>query len=151
MPSKRKSSRHAKLEPQPITDYDTDTVNPSDAAPSLEAPPVRTNTELNLTVLRRYSPDLEHILSIAPFAVLYTFSTESSQWEKCGIEGTLFVCQLAGTARYSAIILNRKSLDNFITDLVSADDVEITAEYVILQALNSEGTPQIYGIWIFED
>lgn len=151
MPQKRRTTRTAQLQPQPAqSDYDTETVDATEAAPTLAPPPQRTNTELNLTVLRRYCPDIEHIVSIAPFAVIYTFSPESQQWEKCGIEGTLFICKLTG-ARYNAIILNRKSLDNFIKELVSADDVEITEQYVILQAMGEDGTPQIYGLWIFSD
>ncbi|KAK5125556.1 hypothetical protein LTR85_000667 [Meristemomyces frigidus] len=151
MPPKRRTTRTAQLQPQPAqSDYDTETVDATEAAPTLEPPPQRTNTELNLTVLRRYCPDIEHIVSIAPFAVIYTFSPESQQWEKCGVEGTLFICQLTGS-RYNAVILNRKSLDNFIKELVSADDVEITEQYVILQATGDDGTPQIYGLWIFSD
>jgi len=152
MPSKRTKTRNAQLQPQPAqSDYeDTDNPTITDVAPALAPPPQRTNTELNLTVLRRYCPEIEHIVSIAPFAVLYTFSPDSQRWEKCGIEGTLFICQLTGS-RYNTMILNRKGLDNFMTELVSADDIEITDSYVILQAMSEEGTPQIYGLWIFAD
>ncbi|TKA64269.1 hypothetical protein B0A55_02568, partial [Friedmanniomyces simplex] len=146
----KRRSRPSQLYPQPIVDSDPETDIPTEP-PTLAAPPQRSNTELNLTVLRRYVPTISHILSIAPFAVIYTFSAETQAWEKCGIEGTLFVCQLEGLGRYKAMILNRKGLDNFTTDLLHADDVEITDEYVILQAMGEEGTPVIYGIWIFED
>lgn len=151
MPSKRRATRTAQLQPQPTqSDYDTDTQAVTDTATGLQPPPQRTNTELNLTVLRRYNPDIERIVSIAPFVVVYTFSPDLQQWEKCGIEGTLFVCQLTGL-RYTVMMLNRKSLDNFVTELLSADDVEITEQYVILQAAGEDGTPQIYGLWIFSD
>lgn len=151
MPAKRRTTRTAQLQPLPAqSDYDTDTAAITDTAASHAPPPQRTNTELNLTVLRRYVPDIEHIVAIAPFSAVYTFSPETQQWEKCGVEGTLFVCQLTG-ARYTVVIPNRKSLDNFITELLSADDVEITEQYVILQATGEDGTPQIYGLWIFSD
>ena len=157
MPSKKKNSRAAQLQPQPQptqSDYDTDTANVTDAAPtSMAPPPARTNTELNLLVLRRYVPSIQRIISIAPFAVVYLFSAETQQWEKSGVEGTLFVCQLSGSPypRYSVVILNRKSMDNFITELVSGEDIEITEQYVILQVLGEDGTPNIYGLWIFSD
>jgi hypothetical protein len=63
------------------------------------------------------------------------------------------VCQLAGAnySRYSVIILNRKSLDNFIVELVSAESVEITDSYVILQDTGADGVEQIYGLWIFSE
>ena len=156
MPSKKKTSRAAQLHPQPVqSDYDTDTANVTDAAPPMAPPPARTNTELNLLVLRRYVPEIESIISIAPFAVVYLFSPETQQWEKSGVEGTLFVCQLSaaesGYVKYNVVILNRKSLDNFITELVSGEDIEITEQYVILQVLGEDGTPIIYGLWIFSD
>ena len=157
MPSKKKMTKAAQLQPQPAqSDYDTDTANVTDtAAPMMTPPPARTNTELNLLVLRRYIPDIERIISIAPFAVVYLFSPETQQWEKSGVEGTLFVCQLSaaesGYQRYNVVILNRKSLDNFVMELVSREDIEITEQYVILQVLSEDGTPNIYGLWIFSD
>ncbi len=104
-------------------------------------------------VLRRYVSEIERIISIAPFAVVYIFSPETQQWEKSGTEGTLFVCQLSGARhpRYNVVILNRKSLENFITELVSEDDIEITEQYVILQVQGESELPTIYGLWIFSD
>lgn len=159
MGPRKKNARAAQANSQPIaaSDYDTDTANLTDAtASAMAAPPVRSNNELNLLVLRRYVPQIERIMSIAPFAVVYLFSPESQQWEKCGIEGTLFVCQLqparaGGHPRYNVVILNRKSLDNFVTELVSGEDIEITEQYVILQVIGDDGTPNIYGLWIFSD
>jgi hypothetical protein len=156
MPPKKRATRAAQLQPQPaVSDYDeTDTATFTDNAAALIAPPPsRTNTELNLLVLRRYCPDVERIVQIAPFAVVYSFSPETQGWEKIGTEGTLFVCQLAGAnySRYSVIILNRKSLDNFIVELVSAESVEITDSYVILQDTGADGVEQIYGLWIFSE
>lgn len=156
MPSKKKNTRAAQLQPQPVqSDYDTDTANMTEPAPALPPPPVRTNTELNIAVLRRYVPDIERIIAIAPFAVVYNFSPETQGWDKSGQEGTLFVCQLSpnewGYSRYSVVMLNRKSLDNFITELFSAEDVEVTEQYVILQVQKEDGPPDIYGLWIFSD
>lgn len=155
MPPKKRSTRAAQLQPQPaVSDYETDTATFTDnAVANIAPPPSRTNTELNLLVLRRYCPDVEGIVQIAPFAVVYSFSPETQGWEKIGTEGTLFVCQLAGPShtRYSVIILNRKSLDNFIVELVSAENVEITESYVILQTPETDGSEQIYGIWMFSE
>jgi hypothetical protein len=157
MPSNKKNTRAAQLVPQAQptqSDYDTDTANVTDALPpSMAPPPARTNTELNLLVLKRYVPNMERIISIAPFAVVYLFSPETQQWEKSGVEGTLFVCQLSGGdyPRYNVVILNRKSMDNFITELVSGEYIEITEQYVILQVMGDDGSPNIYGLWIFSE
>ena len=156
-PSKGKTTgtRNLQLQPQPTqSDYETDTAAVTDAAPtSMALPPTRTNTELNLLVLRRYVPSVERIMSIAPFAVVYLFSPETQQWQKSEVEGTLFVCQLSGDdyLRYNVVILNRKSLDNFITELVSGEDIEITEQYVIIQVIGDDGSPNIYGLWIFSE
>ncbi|PSN71612.1 PH domain-like protein, partial [Corynespora cassiicola Philippines] len=130
--------------PQP-SDYETD------APPNVDVPlpPPRSNEELNLSVLRRHYPDVVAIHHVASYAVLYTFSLDSAQWEKIGVEGTLFVCQLLpspiGADRFAVIILNRRGLDNFCNDINSDDEVEISDEYIILQ-----GDPA-YGIWIFSE
>ncbi|KAK3074180.1 hypothetical protein LTR53_003578 [Teratosphaeriaceae sp. CCFEE 6253] len=119
----KRQSRAAQLQPQPALDSETSD-NPA-AAPTFAPPPPRSTTSLNLTVLRRYVTALHSLEAIAPFAVLYTFSPDSQQWEKCGVEGTLFVCGL---------------------ERGSADEVEVAGEYVILQVGGV-----IYGVWIFED
>ncbi|KAK5675680.1 hypothetical protein LTS10_011780 [Elasticomyces elasticus] len=118
--------------------------------------PSWTPTELNFTVLRRYIPSITQSLSIAPFAVLYTFSPDTQAWEKCSVEGTVFIChytsspddQAGGNGGFK--VVNRKSLDNFEAELTSADGVEITPEYVILQTTGPDGGAVIYGTWIFE-
>lgn len=155
-PKQRKSTRNAQLLPQPAqSDYDTDTANNTDNQPMAigSPPPVRSNEELNLLVLRRWCPEIQGIIAIAPFAVLYTFSPETQQWEKSETQGSLFVCQLSGDPfpRYRVIILNRKGPDNFHLDLVSTENIEVTEEYVIVQILEEDDTPLIYGIWIFSD
>ncbi|KAK1144589.1 hypothetical protein N8T08_005462 [Aspergillus melleus] len=105
---------------------------------SMPAPPLRTNEELNLAVLRRHNPSVQTILSLAPYAVVYIFSPTTRQWEKNGVEGTLFVCQLTqgslGEERYSAFVLNRRGLNNFNLQLTDGENVELTEEYVILKA-----------------
>jgi hypothetical protein len=157
MPPKRKTARNAQHHQQPITvvqsDYETDAANYTDTQPVVPPPPVRSNSELNLLVLRRWCPEIEGIIAIAPFAVLYIFSPETQQWEKCETQGSLFVCQLSAEPypRYRVIILNRKNPENFQLDIVSTENIEITEEYVIVQIVGDDGTPHIYGIWIFSD
>ncbi|KAF2811094.1 PH domain-like protein [Mytilinidion resinicola] len=138
--------------PPPVqaSDYETD----APALLDLPTPPPRSNDELNLSVIRRHNPAVAEILSIAPYAVVYLFSGTTQQWEKCGIEGTLFICQLTesptGAQRYCVTILNRRGLDNFYTELLSGDDVENTEDYIILQ-VTTDDAPKIYGLWIFSE
>ncbi|KAJ4302772.1 hypothetical protein N0V90_001663 [Kalmusia sp. IMI 367209] len=128
--------------PQP-SDYETDAPQNIDIPP----PPLRSNEELNLSVIRRHYCDVASIHYVAPYAVLYAFSLDSQQWEKVGIEGSLFVCELVPAAtlveRYAVVILNRRNMDNFYMDIVGPDGLEFTDEYIIMQG------DQVYGLWIF--
>ncbi|EEH17740.2 hypothetical protein PABG_00303 [Paracoccidioides brasiliensis Pb03] len=136
--------------------------------PSQLKTPSRTNEELNLSVLQRHNPAIHSILSLAPYAVVYVFSATKQLWEKSGIEGTLFVCQLTqgelGEERYSVLVLNRRGMDNFEARLTDGDDVEVTEEYVILKVESTGAEPGastiksadgresvIYGLWIFSE
>ncbi|RDW74311.1 Dcp1 family protein [Aspergillus mulundensis] len=130
---------------------------------SMPSAPPRTNEELNLSVLQSHNPEVKSIQSIAPFAVVYTFSPTTRQWEKTGVEGTLFVCQLVagslGEERYSVFVLNRRGLNNFDLPLTHGDNVELTEEYIILKS-DSTSDPsnarpssdvRIYGLWVFSE
>jgi Dcp1-like decapping family len=136
--------------------------------PQQQASP-RSNEELNISVLRRHNPNITSILSLAPYVVVYTFSPVTQQWEKNGIEGTMFICQLAqgsyGEERYSVFVLNRRGLNNFDILLTDGENVEITDEFVILKAdresevsginnnnnNNNNGSEHIIGLWIFSE
>lgn len=158
----------------------TDTPSQTDDTISSSIP--HDNASLNLSVLRRHNPDITSILSIAPYAVIYTFNASSQSWDKSGCEGTLFVCALTplyseshdqsqddateGIERYAVVVLNRRGLENFSFDLESADSVEVTEEYVLLQGEEEVGEgdetdgpglerverrPVVYGVWIFAE
>ncbi|OJD21742.1 hypothetical protein ACJ73_06917 [Blastomyces percursus] len=153
-----------------ISDTQVAANSPSSMAtdPSQLKPPTRTNEELNLAVLQRHDPDIRSILSLAPYAVVYNFSATTQLWEKSGIEGTMFVCQLTqgelGEERYSVLVLNRRGMENFEAMLADGEDVEITEEYVILKVESTGAEPSattiksadgcqsvIYGLWIFSE
>ena len=134
--------------------------------------PLRTNEELNISVLRRHNPSITTVLSLAPYTVVYVFSATTPQWEKSGIEGTMFVCQLSegplGEERYGVYVLNRRGLNNFELLLTDGDNVEVTDDYVILKAdsgnakgngekrshTNNSGIDddvRFYGLWIYSE
>jgi hypothetical protein len=174
----RKPRRPNNHNPVNLTDYESDTAYYSDM-PQQPAPPLRSNEELNLSVIRRHKPSVTSILSLAPYAVVYIFSPTTKQWEKNGVEGTLFVCQEAqgelGEDRYTAFVLNRRGLNNFDLPLTDGENVEITEEYVILKAdetiegetgqhgiadplhpnvpsnQGSSNNVRIYGLWIYSE
>ncbi|KAL1608324.1 hypothetical protein SLS60_003264 [Paraconiothyrium brasiliense] len=145
-PNKGRSRAHhpqTNAQPQP-SDYETDAPQNIEYPPP---PPGRSNEELNLSVIRRHYPDVNSIHYVAPYAVLYAFSLETQQWEKVGVEGSLFICGLVpfatGVERYGVVILNRRSMDNFYMEITGPDGLEFTEEYIIMQG------DQVYGLWIF--
>lgn len=146
-PHKARARGHNNPQPPPQpSDYETDA---PPATLDVPLPPTRSNEELNLAVLKRKYPELLAIEHVTPFAAMYTFNLETQGWEKMGIEGALFICQLAlspvGAERYCVVILNRRGMDNFYLELTSSEDLEVSDPFVIVQA------DQVYGIWIHAD
>ncbi|KXX78774.1 mRNA-decapping enzyme 1B [Madurella mycetomatis] len=139
-------------------------------------PPIRDNNELCLSVLRRYQPTIRSLLAIASNAVVYTFLESTGGWEKYGVEGTLFVCDqepivAPGTGqvlpRVCVFVLNRRSMDNLVVDLLKVSDCEMAGELLVFR-LEGDGTAndsnsnnnggeggtggkKVFGIWIHED
>ncbi|ORY70885.1 uncharacterized protein BCR38DRAFT_479423 [Pseudomassariella vexata] len=141
----------------------------------------RSNTDLNLSVLKRYLPSIHAILSIAANAVVYTYQINNEEgtqgWEKFGVEGTMFVCSQnrnntqTGTASTTSpgaegvaawdgkkgcvFILNRRGLENMVLDLAEVENVEATDELLIFQLEDKEGlastAPRVMGLWIHAD
>ncbi|EED12903.1 decapping enzyme Dcp1, putative [Talaromyces stipitatus ATCC 10500] len=133
----------------------SDTPQPPPAVASStqqQSEPPRTNEELNISVLRRHNPNITSILSLAP--------STTQLWEKNGIEGTMFICQLTqgslGEERYSVFVLNRRGLNNFDILLMDGENVQITDEFVILKSEKNlddgrDATDEIIGLWIFSE
>ncbi|KAF2680253.1 PH domain-like protein [Lentithecium fluviatile CBS 122367] len=111
-------------------------------------PQTRSNEELNLSVIRRHYPQVAAIHYVAPYSVLYAYMLETSQWEKVGIEGSLFVCELVpsqiGVERFAVILLNRRGLDNFFNEITGPEHIDF-GEFIMMQS------DQVYGLWIFSE
>ncbi len=97
---------------------------------------------------------------IVPYAVVYIFSPDREGWEKSGIEGTLFVVRTRNRQQaqeregFAVVVLNRRGLENFVLELKTSEEVELTEEYVIVRDNGEgyeDGEPKIYGLWIFEE
>ncbi|KAL6879951.1 hypothetical protein HDV57DRAFT_518003 [Trichoderma longibrachiatum] len=155
-PRKPRHHRHPSNRIPAISDYESDAAA---MAPAYSAPPPRTNTELNLSVLQRYLPSISRILSIAANAVVYTFDAAAQSWEKSGIEGTMFVCaqtplpdDVHNRPRACVFVLSRRGLDNVIVDLARVGHVEIMGELVILKVESDhEAEEKVLGLWIHND
>ena len=118
-------------------------------------PQSRTIPDVNHTVLSRYLPRLQKILSLASYAVLYTYNHESGIWQKSNTEGSLFICSLSPTQQqqqeeYTIILLNRRGLQNFTYALTDPGNIEYAegGDYVMLQG---EEEKIVYGIWVYAE
>ncbi|OLN96706.1 mRNA-decapping enzyme 1B [Colletotrichum chlorophyti] len=149
--------------PRPVqSDYESDAAHYLDTHPMPDPNPAlfnRTNTDLNLSVLRRYLPSINSTLSIAANAVVYTFNPTLPGWDKTGIEGTYFLCTQdpvpgTPTPRACIFVLNRRGLENVILDLSDVADFEVMDEIFIFRlrgALAGEEGNKVMGIWIHAD
>ncbi|TVY48903.1 mRNA-decapping enzyme 1A, partial [Lachnellula occidentalis] len=133
MTPRQTRQRHQQGASQPQPQPTAAAIQPSDYESDFYAalpPPLttRSNTELNLSVLRRHCPSITAILSIAPSAQIYTYA--SGSWNKTEIEGTLFVCQTSGSGSgepgYVVVVLNRRGLENLVVDVGGIENVEVT-------------------------
>ncbi|KAI1259393.1 PH domain-like protein [Xylariaceae sp. FL1019] len=151
------------------SDYESDTAQYMASHPAMPvaALAARTNTELNMSVIRRYVPSVTSILSIAANAVVYTFEPPS-EWKRMSmLEGTMFICSEgdhAGEVSENGclFILNRKGLDNLILDLNTVDDFELSNDLLIFKLspaanvtmkLETGATiaPEVLGIWTYAE
>jgi hypothetical protein len=123
-------------------------------APQHAANPARSNEDLNLAVLRRHWPTIASILHIAAYCVVYNFNKETTAWEKADIDGTLFivnhVTDTDGEERYSANILNRRRLENFSYELRDPQDVQMDAEFIMLNE-GDDDHQRVHGLWVFSE
>ncbi|KAL2128441.1 hypothetical protein VTI74DRAFT_9194 [Chaetomium olivicolor] len=166
------SNSGARQQPVAASDYESDAAQYLDMAPappknSVRQPP-RDNTELSLSVLRRYQPDIRSILAIAANAVAYNFLEQTNEWEKHGAEGTMFVCErepvTAPTGqvlpRTCVFVLNRRSMENLVVDLLRVTDCEVVGELIVFRLQDEaagessgaeEAGKKIVGLWIHAD
>lgn len=159
----------------PASDYESDVAHYHETLGSstiTAAMAQRTNTELNLGVLQRYLPSITEIHAVASNAVIYLFDTSSQEWDKSGVEGTMFICKQEPLTvgnhtlpRACVFILNRKGLDNAIINLANVDHCEFNSELIIMRleqatsALKTKGqepsspdaAPKVLGLWVHTD
>lgn len=158
MTPRKTQQQQRQRRPRTTSNLGNQQILPSDyesEAPYVAPSTTRSNTELNLRVLQRYSPSITTILSIAPSAVIYNFLPSDQTWEKAELDGTLFVCQMlsaqaGGKERYCIIILNKRGLENMIVDMAEVRDVEISTEFLILRWADGE-EEKIQGVYIHAD
>ncbi|KAI0124025.1 Dcp1-like decapping family protein [Xylariales sp. AK1849] len=148
---------------QVTSDYESDTASYMASHPPAPqaALATRTNTDLNMSVLKRYLPNIIEIRSIAANAVVYRLEASDPKavtWDKANIEGTMFVCLLDGGKdgkKNCVFILNRKAVDNLTIDLADVSEIELKDE-LLMFVMETQGEEEgvaskVLGFYIHAD
>ncbi|EPS71613.1 hypothetical protein M569_03147, partial [Genlisea aurea] len=100
---------------------------------------------LNLTVLQRIDPFVEEILITAAHVAFYAFNIDTSQWSRREVEGSLFVVKRNNQPRFQFIVMNRRSTDNLVENLLEDFEYEVQVPYLLYRKANQE----VNGIWFY--
>ncbi|KAL3755606.1 hypothetical protein ACJRO7_002629 [Eucalyptus globulus] len=100
---------------------------------------------LNLTVLQRVDPSIEEILITSTHVTLYEFNIDSNQWSRKDVEGSLFVVKRNTQPRFQFIVLNRRSADNLVENLLGDFEYEVQVPYLLYR----NAAQEVNGIWFY--
>ncbi|BBN00008.1 mRNA-decapping enzyme 1B [Marchantia polymorpha subsp. ruderalis] len=101
--------------------------------------------ELNLTVLQRMDRHVEDILTTAAHVTFYEFNVEQSQWSRKDVEGSLFVVKRRTQPRFQFIVMNRRSTENLVEDLLGDFEYEVQVPYLLYR----NAAQEVNGIWFY--
>ncbi|MCO5571847.1 hypothetical protein L7F22_025595 [Adiantum nelumboides] len=101
--------------------------------------------ELNRTVLQRVDHHIEDILITAGHVTLYEFDVDACQWSRKDVEGSLFVVKRRTKPRFQFIVMNRRSTENLVEDLLDDFEYELQVPYLLYR----NGAQEVNGIWFY--
>lgn len=104
-----------------------------------------TDSEVNVSAIRRVDPLVKDLVDSATHVALYSFNGMKNEWDKTNIEGALFVYKRKENPLYSMFILNRNSPENLIEPVVKELDLQLQNPFILYK--NKQGL--IYGIWFY--
>lgn len=100
---------------------------------------------LNLTVLQRLDPAVEDVLITAGHVTLYDFDTNLNQWSRKDVEGSLFVIKRNAQPRFQFIVMNRRSTDNLVENLLGDFEYQLQVPYIMYR----NAAQEVVGIWFY--
>ncbi|KAL8094915.1 hypothetical protein AgCh_036430 [Apium graveolens] len=116
--------------------------NPAKLKPNLN----HHNTKmLNLTVLQRMDPFIEDILITATHVTLYDFDIPLNHWNRKDVEGSLFVVKRNTQPRFQFVVMNRRSTENLVENLLGDFEFELQVPYLLYR----NEAQEVNGIWFF--
>ncbi|RZF37130.1 hypothetical protein LSTR_LSTR015320 [Laodelphax striatellus] len=103
-------------------------------------------SDMNISALRRLDPYFERLIQNAGHVALYTFNTAGNFWEKTDIEGALFVYTRKAKPFHNVFIMNRLNTKNFVEPVVEGLDLHLEDPYLLYKT--SDG--KIYCLWFYD-
>lgn len=100
---------------------------------------------LNLTVLQRMDPYIEEILMTAAHVTLYDFNIQLNHWNRKDVEGSLFVVKRNTQPRFQFVVMNRRSTENLVENLLGDFEFELQVPYLLYRNASQE----VNGIWFY--
>lgn len=113
-----------------------------------------TADDFNINGLKRLDAAVTSVLTSASHVVLYQLKEDLNTWDRCDIEGVLFLVQLdtehesnPDSVCYRLFIINRKSPDNYVDDILIGNKEMDYSEKMIMYCNSKRAT---VGIWFYD-
>jgi len=93
---------------------------------------------------------ITEVLGSASHTALYRFDSNASQWERVGVEGSVFVVLADRAPVARLIVLNTIAIKNNTLDLAQVDKIKNQSPYLMLR-LHATSEHKIIGLWFKKD
>jgi hypothetical protein len=102
----------------------------------------------NLKIIQqRIDNKVTDLVLICQHAVLYDLNLITYEWCKLEVEGPLFIIQRSIQPYFQFLILNRKSMENYLQSITADSIVEIQEQYLFFAGAGME---RVVGLWLYE-
>ncbi|KAL1558244.1 ubiquitinyl hydrolase 1 [Salvia divinorum] len=101
---------------------------------------------LNLTVLQRIDPCVQEIIAGATHVAIYQFDTDTFEWSRKNVQGTLFVVKRNTEPHFQFTVMNRNSTENLVESLWGDFVYEVHGPYVLYR----NHCKEVNGIWFYD-
>nr|CAG4641740.1 EOG090X07B6 [Eurycercus lamellatus] len=105
------------------------------------------DTRINLAALKRVDPYAVEIVETGTQVAIYKFNSQTNEWEKTDVEGTLFLYARSGDPRHGFVVMNRLSTENLVEPITKDLEIQLQAPFLLYK--NAKFA--ITGVWFYEE
>uniref|UniRef100_A0A4Y7M8Y2 5'-(N(7)-methylguanosine 5'-triphospho)-[mRNA] hydrolase n=1 Tax=Daphnia longispina TaxID=42846 RepID=A0A4Y7M8Y2_9CRUS len=102
---------------------------------------------VNLGALKRVDPYAVEIVETGTQVAIYKFNSQSNEWEKTDVEGTLFLYARSGDPRHGFVVMNRLSTENLVEPITRDLEIQLQAPFLLYK----NAKLSITGVWFYEE